>query len=157
MKMSDLKESIPIQLAEYALNHKLEDEAAFRWWVHKVMQRAKQILKALKSNKYWLRTHKYGVELPHSVKEALAIDRKTGTDYWAILIGKEMTNNMVAFQFNKKEDQIPVGHEKITAHMVFDMKLGILTRKAQLCGDGHKVPALSQGYTYSSVPSQDSV
>ena len=62
--MSDLKESLPIQLAEYTLNKNLADKAAFRWWVHKVIQRAKRDLKAVKSNKYWLRTHKYSVELP---------------------------------------------------------------------------------------------
>ena len=67
-----MKESFPMQLAEYAVANDLVDESAFRWRVHKVIWRAKWIIKAVKSNKYWLCTHKYGVELPH--------DRKTGTD-----------------------------------------------------------------------------
>ena len=28
------------------------------------------------NTKYWKRTHKYGIKLPHSVEEALKIDRK---------------------------------------------------------------------------------
>eukprot|EP00536_Pseudo-nitzschia_multiseries_P016838 jgi/Psemu1/48042/gm1.48042_g len=32
-KLSDVKESFPVQLAEYAVNNKLEKLPAFRWWV----------------------------------------------------------------------------------------------------------------------------
>ena len=37
---------------------------------------------------------------------------------------------------------MPKGYTKITTHMVFDVKLRTLARKARLCADGHKVPAL---------------
>ena len=42
-------------------------------------------------------------------------------------------------------------------HIVFDMKLGTLARKARLCADRHKVPGLPKESIYSSVPSRDSV
>eukprot|EP00536_Pseudo-nitzschia_multiseries_P015133 jgi/Psemu1/41402/gm1.41402_g len=90
-KLSDVKESFPVQLAEYAVNNKLEKLPAFRWWVHKILRRKERILKAAKSAKYWLKSHKYGVELPHSITQALAIDKKTGTDHWERAIHKEMT------------------------------------------------------------------
>eukprot|EP00536_Pseudo-nitzschia_multiseries_P014206 jgi/Psemu1/37875/gm1.37875_g len=123
-----------VQLAEYAVNNKLEKLPAFRWWVHKVLQRKERILKTATSAKYWLKSHKYGVELPHSKTQALAIDKKTGTDQWQRAIHKEMTNNMAAFEFSD-DDIIPVGHEEITMHMIFDIKLGSLTQKARLVGD----------------------
>jgi hypothetical protein len=41
---------------------------------------------------YWKCTHKYGVELPKSVKQGLAIDRNTGTSFWKDAIKKEMRN-----------------------------------------------------------------
>ena len=37
---------------------------------------------------YWKETHKFDVELPESVEEALAIDRKTQTDFWRKATGK---------------------------------------------------------------------
>jgi hypothetical protein len=37
---------------------------------------------------YWKKTHKYGVELLKSVKEAIAIDDRTGTQFWRPAIKK---------------------------------------------------------------------
>ncbi len=31
---------------------------------------------------YWRTTHKFGIQIPKTVKEALAIDKETGTDFW---------------------------------------------------------------------------
>ena len=67
-----------------------------------------------------------------------------------------MKDNLCAFEFNEG-DKVPIGHTSITCHMVFDVKLGSLARKARLCGDGHKVPTIAKESTYSSVPSRDSV
>jgi hypothetical protein len=68
--LKDLKESHPVQLAEYALANKLLSEPAFAWWAKKVLRRRDRIIKKAKS-RYWARTHKYGVQLPKSVAEAL--------------------------------------------------------------------------------------
>jgi len=87
--LKDLKESNPVELAEYAIVNQLVEEPAFKWWVRDVMRKRDRILKRVKS-RYWKRTHKYGIELPKSVAEALAIDRKTGTDFWRKAIEKEM-------------------------------------------------------------------
>ena len=57
-------------------------------------------------------------------------DQETGTDLWAKAIAKEMENVMVTFEFTE-EDKIPVGHRRITVHMVFDVKI-TLQRKACL-------------------------
>ena len=79
--LSDSKESYSVQTAEYAIQNGLEDEPAFRWGVRYVNRKKERILKATKRNKYWMRTHKYGVEVPKTIKDALAIDRRTGTTY----------------------------------------------------------------------------
>ena len=155
--MSDIKQSYPVQLADYAKAKGIENEPPFIWWVGSALRRRDRILKATKCNKYWMRTHKYGVELPHSIKEALAIDKRTGTTYWQQAIEKEMKNNRDAFEFNENDTVPDKAYTKITTHMVFDVKLGTLTRKARICADGHKVPTLPKECTYSSVPSRDSV
>jgi hypothetical protein len=47
---------------------------------------------------YWKRTHEYKLELPKSVKQALAINRNTGTSFWKDVIEKEMRNVLPAFE-----------------------------------------------------------
>ncbi len=77
--LKDLKESNPVEVAEYAVANKIAEEPAFAWWVRDVLRCRDRVIKKVKSTKYWLRSHKYGAELPKTVAEALAIDRRTGT------------------------------------------------------------------------------
>ena len=72
------------------------------------------------------------MEIPHIIEEAKAIDEETGTMLWMDSIVKEQTNCECAFKLNSK-DAMPKGYTKITTHMVYDMKLGTLARKARLC------------------------
>ena len=72
--LKDVKESYPVQLAEYAIDNNLADEPAFAWWVNYVHKKRERILSKVKS-KYWVRTHKYGIRAPKTVQEAIAIGR----------------------------------------------------------------------------------
>jgi hypothetical protein len=153
-RLADMKESFPLEVADYAKNNRIIDEPAFAWWCYKVLRRKKRHISGAKT-KYWLKTHKYGVRLPKTIKEAMAIDRETGTDHWGKAIAKEMKNVMVTFEFDEK-DKTPVGYQRVTVHMVFDVKI-TLQRKARLVADGHKVPEVRRESTYSSVPSRDSI
>jgi hypothetical protein len=63
-----------------------------------LLRKRGRIIQKVKSQ-YWKRTHKYGVELPKSVKQALAIDRNTGTSFWKGAIDKEMQKVLQAFEF----------------------------------------------------------
>ena len=48
-------------------------------------------IKYLKSKvKYWTCTHKYGVRIPKSVKEAIEIDKPNGNTRWWEAIVKDM-------------------------------------------------------------------
>lgn len=96
--LKDLKESFPVQLAEYARKHDLETYPAFKWWVAETLKRKDHMIKAVKT-RYQKRTHKYGIRLPKSVEEAYALDQEAGTDHWHKAIMKEMKNNVVAFRF----------------------------------------------------------
>ena len=137
IKLAYMKESHPVEVAEFAKARGINDEPAFAWWVRDTLRRRDRIISKVKS-RYWKRTHKYGVELPKSVEQALAIDRKTGTDLWKKAIEKEMRNVMPAFEFDPG-DKIRPGYKKITCHMVFDIKMdGSFTRKVRLVADGHK-------------------
>jgi hypothetical protein len=40
--------------------------------------------------RYLKRTHKFGIELPKTVKEALDLDKMNGNTFWADAIAKEI-------------------------------------------------------------------
>ena len=151
--LKDAKESFPLEIAEYAVKRQIEDLPQFAWWVPRMLKKREIIIKKVKS-KYWQRTHKYGIRVPKSVVEAKQIDAANKNTFWWDAICEEMKNVRVAFE---PCDSIPVGHEEITVHMVFDVKLGEnFRRKARLVADGHKVEPTTSS-TYSSVVSRDSV
>ena len=80
-KLKDLKASNPIEVAEYAVANRIAEEPAFVWWVSHVIKKRNRIISKVKP-KYWQTTHKFGIRHPHSVEEALELDRQTETDYW---------------------------------------------------------------------------
>jgi ribosomal protein L31E len=152
--LSELKESYPIEVAEYAVDNKIASEATFAWWVPHVLQKRDCIIK--KVNKcYWKQTHKYGIKIPKSIEEALKIDKRMGTDFWWKVIEKEMRNVQVAFDI-QEDGKVPVNYTQIECHMVFDIKLDTLVRKARFVAGGHKT-GLPKDSMYSSVVLRDMV
>ena len=162
VSLKHLKESNPIELAEYAVANRINEEPAFKWWVSNTLRTRNRIIAKVKK-RYWKTNYKYGVKLPHSVQEALAIDRETGTDFWWKAIQKEMKKVMIAFEFDESvtPDMVRmdptkyVGFQEISCHMIFDVKMD-LTRKARFVAGGHltEPPA---SITYSSVVTRDSI
>ena len=156
-KLKDVKECYPVQLSEYALHAKISKEPAFAWWIHHVIKKQKQIIAKVKS-KYWTRTHKFGIRIPKSVKEAKELDAQNGNTLWWDAILKEMTNVRIAFElFDGDEKDLPPQFQEVKCHIIFDIKMGEnFRRKARMVAGGHttETPA---ALTYSSVVSRDSV
>jgi len=154
--LRDLKESYPVQLADYAVSNDLQDEPAFAWWLPYVNRKRKTIISKVKS-KYFQRTHKYGLRIPKTWKEALQIDRENGDHLWEDAIKQEMKNSRIAFQAYDGEIKDLIGYEQITCHLIFDIKLSeCFRRKARFVADGHKV-STPPSMSYSTVVSRDSV
>ena len=97
VKLKDLKASNPVELAEYAVANRIAEEPAFKWWVSSTLRKRNRIIAKVKK-KYWRTTHKFGVKLPHSVEEALELDRIEGTDHWTKALNKEMQKVKVAWK-----------------------------------------------------------
>ena len=128
--LKDLKESNPVKVAEYAVSNKIAEEFSFAWWVQDMLCCRDQVIKKVKSTKYWLVLHKDGVKLTKTMAEALVIDLRTRTTFCWDAIEKEMS----WWHLSKVA--------KETCHMiVFDIKLD-LTRKARQVPNGakHKNP-----------------
>jgi hypothetical protein len=61
-----MKESYPLEVADYVTANNIANEPAFPWWVPFVLKKRERILRKVKT-KYWSTSHKYGLELPKSV------------------------------------------------------------------------------------------
>lgn len=94
VKLKDTKDSNPIKAAEHAVANQLVEELAFKWWVPQVLQKRNRIVKKGKS-RCWKTIHRFGIKSPHSIKEALQIDKETRNDFWRWATNKEMAKVMV--------------------------------------------------------------
>ena len=157
VKLKDMKQSYPVQVAEYAIANRIDDEPAFAWWVSHVIKKRLRVIAKLKS-KYWQRTHKFGIRIPKTVEQALAFDRENGDTKWWDAICKEMKNVRPACEkWERKESELPPGFQKIKCHFIFDIKMAEnFRRKARLVANGNETDAPAT-LTYSSVVSRDSV
>ena len=164
-KLSEVKESNPVELAEYSVANRIHEEPAFKWWVSHTLRKRNRIISKAKS-RYWRTTHKFGIKLPHSVEEALAMEHGLPEEQkcWTKAINKEMAKAKVAWKRHDAHTPQQVrdglapeltGFQEIGCHIVFDVKMN-LTRKARFCAGGHTTEAPSS-ITYSSVVSRDSV
>ena len=67
-------------MAEYAVENEISDYPAFDWWFKETLQHRDIIISRVKY-KYWRTSHKFGMRVPKTVKEAYEIDRQSGTDF----------------------------------------------------------------------------
>lgn len=154
ISLRELKESYPVQVAEFAVARGIQDEPAFSWWVPYTLRKRDRIISAVNS-RVRKATHKYGVEIPTSVEHAQSLDEKNGNDMWAKAIKKEMYNVSVAFEILHNGKKAPPGWTKSSGHMVYDVKMD-LTRKARWVKDGHRTKD-PDSCTYAGVVSRESV
>jgi hypothetical protein len=52
LPLKDVKESNPIELAEYAILNRIDDKPAFKWWVSLVIRKRNRMVNKVKG-KYW--------------------------------------------------------------------------------------------------------
>jgi hypothetical protein len=72
-RLADLKESNPVEVAEYAATKNLHDEPAFVWWLPHVLKKQNRIIAAV-TKMYHKRTHKFGIQVPKTWDEAVKLD-----------------------------------------------------------------------------------
>jgi hypothetical protein len=163
LPLKEVKESNPVELAEYALSDKIQEEPAFKWWAPTVLRKCERIINKVKK-KYWRTIHKFGMRLPKMMEEALCLDAANGNHFWEDAIKKEMSKACIEYipvegctpdQVRANEINQLRGYQEIRCHIVFDVKIDF-SRKACFVAGGHMTDTPNT-LTYSSVVSQDSV
>ena len=149
-----LKESNPVDNAEYVLAQKINNEPAFAWWVPYTLGKRDVIVSSIDS-RIKKRTHKYGIEIPTSHKEAIRLDTLNGNTLWADSHKLEMSNVGVAFEVLKPGDKAPTGWKKASGHLIYDVKMDF-TQKIRWVKDGHQTPNPKTS-CYAGVVSRESI
>uniref|UniRef100_A0A7S2SEL1 Chromo domain-containing protein n=1 Tax=Eucampia antarctica TaxID=49252 RepID=A0A7S2SEL1_9STRA len=85
--LKDLKESNPVETAEFAMAKGIADEATFTWWVSYTLKKRYVIICKVQA-RFRKTTHKYGVELPSSIESAKRLDRMNNNHIWCDALSK---------------------------------------------------------------------
>ena len=94
--LKDIKESNPVDIAEYIVGNRIFEEAAFAWWVPYTLKKRDHIIAKAKA-RLLKKYHKFGVEVLNSVEKLYKLDQKNNNTLWRDAIKKEKTNVYVAF------------------------------------------------------------
>ncbi len=105
--------SHPLQIADYSVAMGVDHEPSFNWWVPHTLRKCDAIIALVKkcSTRYLKHTHKFGIECPKTVEDALELDKHNGNTTWADAIAKEMKNVQVAFNPLQDIIQPPTGYQ----------------------------------------------
>jgi hypothetical protein len=104
---------------------KIDHEPAFNWCVPHMLKKRNRVISLVRKRipRYLKQTHKFGIKIPTSVKDALEIDKKNGNTYWADAIATKMKNVRATFKILPDGTKAPNGYQRISCHMVFDVKM----------------------------------
>ena len=154
-RLADLKESYPIEVAEYAVARGLEKEPAFAWWVTQILAKRNRVIASV-NKRYHKRNHKFGIKVPRHCNEAVKFDEENSNTLWQDAVRKEMTNVKIAFKVLNSGDHVPPCFQEIKCHLIFDVKIEEFRRKSRLVASGH-LTNTPTAMTYASVVSRESV
>lgn len=89
-----------------------------------MLKKRDKIISAVKrrSARYLKVRHKFGIEVPKTVAETYALDKKNGNTYWADAIAKEMRSVRTAFKILEDGEKVPIGYQRMKCHIIFDIK-----------------------------------
>ena len=106
-KLSNLKESHPLQVDKYAIAQGIQHESSFIGWVYHVLKKKDRIISMEKQLSAWYqkRTHKFGFKLHKMVQQAYTIDEMSRSTLWQDTMQKEMEIVNLAFQIMPKGEK----------------------------------------------------
>ena len=87
--LSSIKEDLPYEAAQYAVDHDLLKEKAFTKWAPYVSHKANRWIRAARRQKK-INRYTFSIEIPRNVAHALELDRKNGNNLWRDAISAEL-------------------------------------------------------------------
>jgi hypothetical protein len=94
--LTDIKESNPVEVYEYAISNNFHDAPDFVWWVPYVLKKSINSIADV-TNRYHKRTRMFGIEVPKSWDDCAILDMNNGNTMWQYVVRKEIKDFRVAF------------------------------------------------------------
>ena len=86
-RLADLKESYPIEVAEYAVARGLEKEPALAWWMTPILAKRNRIIASI-NKRYHKLNHKFGIKVSRHWNEAVKFDEENENTLWQDAVRK---------------------------------------------------------------------
>lgn len=129
---SMLRRDDPLSVAQYLRDYveNSDIDTRMKRWMQRTLRNRRKTAKRV--------DFKFGVDIPRSVRRALAFDNENGNDLWEKAIEKELNAliKMDTFKFVESRGDIPSEYDYAPLHFVFDVKVD-LRRKARLVIGGN--------------------
>jgi hypothetical protein len=90
-RLTDLKESNPVEVAEYAVAKSLLEAPAFVWWDPHVLKK-RSIIIASVTKRCHKRTRQFGIEVHKRWDDCVRLDKENENTLWKDAARKEMKN-----------------------------------------------------------------
>ena len=102
-----------MQTAEFAVVQEIDHEPAFNWWVKHVLKKRDRIIASVRKwqTRYLKKGHKFGIDFPNTVEQAVALDAKNGNTMCVDIISKEMEKIGVTFEVLQHGKPLLIGHQ----------------------------------------------
>jgi hypothetical protein len=101
-RLEDIKESNPVEVAEYAPVKIFIDTTDFVWWAPHFLKKRTIIIAAV-TKRYHKRTHKFGIEVTKSWDDCVRLDKDNDNTLWQDAVRKEMKNVIIALKILNAE------------------------------------------------------
>jgi hypothetical protein len=154
-RLLDMKESKPIEVAEYAVSCAINHKPAFAWWAPDMLMCRNRIIAAVIKRKC-KPEEKFGIKVPNTLAEALQFDHENGDTQWHEAVRKEIDAVKVAFHVIDDDEVLPPGYQQIGCHLIYTVKMENFRRKVRYVAGGHTTEAPAS-LTYASVISRESM
>jgi hypothetical protein len=102
----DLKESNPVEVAEYAAAKSFLENPAVVWWAPHLFKKRSRIIYDVTKH-YHKRAHKFGIEVPKNWDDCVKLDKENDSTIWKDAGRKEMKNVRIAFKILNGEESAP--------------------------------------------------
>ena len=76
-----MKESNPVEVADFVTARNIADEPAFVWWVPFFLRKRDRIISAVNS-RVQKSTYKFGIKIPTSVVDCARLNKENGNTMW---------------------------------------------------------------------------
>ena len=110
-----------MDVAGFAVARGIGKEPVFAWWVPLTFKKRNAITPASIPRESKV-SHKHGIGLPSTVKEAYEIDKNNGNTFWRDAIEKEIHAIGIAFEILEDDEFMPKNYKRVTDHIIFYAK-----------------------------------